>query len=318
MKNLINYFLIPIILLLLWVTCSLFLGNDLSFSVIKASHSNKDISLLSEGKILKGEKIAGEFSARENYLGIVLIKFNDYVKPDYQNEDVLIFKIKEKGLKKWYYEHKYRSGSFEYLKYYPFGFSPISDSKNKKYQFVLESTKGTEANGLEVDESSNILVTGYQIPKGEIQSSRSSFISFILTKAKHSFTNSSFLLSSTIYLIPFVIYLLVLLTKKRQKFVRKYLIFVVLLLTFFDLFILKDFYSGVLFSLLTLWIAYIFVKKLESRVTFIFSFSLIFIWIILVFFKNITFQNKLNIYVYFLLLIGLVQLFIEEKMNLKR
>ncbi|OGH05948.1 MAG: hypothetical protein A2W22_03400 [Candidatus Levybacteria bacterium RBG_16_35_11] len=318
MKNLINYFLIPIILLLLWGSCSLFLGNDLSFSVIKVSHSNKDINLLPEGKILKGEKVVGEFKARENYLGMVLIKFNDYVKPDYQNEDVLTFKIKEKGLRKWYYDHNYRSGSFEYLKYYPFGFSPIRDSKNKKYQFVLESTKGTEENGLEIDESFDILMSGYQVPKGEIQSSISSFISFILTKAKYSFTNSSFLLYSTIYLIPFVIYLLVLLTKKRKEFVRKYLIYVILLLTFFDLFILKDFYLGVLFCLLILWIAYVFVKRLESRVTFIFAFSLIFIWIILAFFKNIAIQHKLNIYAYFLLLIGFAQFFIEEKMNLKK
>src|SRR3989344_5614403 len=80
---------IPIVLLIFWWALSLFFNDKISFSVLVYSQDSSLIKQTNKGKLFKEDKIFGEFKAKDNHLGIVLLRFKEFVKPDYRGEDVL-------------------------------------------------------------------------------------------------------------------------------------------------------------------------------------------------------------------------------------
>lgn len=308
--------LLPFLLIVFWFISSLFLNNKISFSVLLYKQSQSDIKQIYSDKLLKGGKIAGEFKAKENYLGIVMLRFNNYVKHDFSSEDILLFKLREKGTKNWYYINNYRSGLLENNLLFPFGFPIIKDSKNKFYQFEIESLLGNDINAVELNKNNFTFLSGYQFPKSEILSSKKSTTKFLVKKSITSLTNLDFLLSSILYLLPFIIYVFIYILSpwwKRIKYLGYILFVLLLILIFSDIFFIKEFYIGVLISLILGWIHIIVKNKLESRVNFLFAFVLILLWVLLIELKITDFQNKINIWTYTFLVIGLVQAVLEEK-----
>jgi hypothetical protein len=99
--------------------------QDYNFTVIVESQKYNDSNKL---ELLKGEKIAEEFKAKYNNLGIIAIKFDTHFKV---NNDYLQFKIKEKNSVDWYYVNSYKVDQFRNNEYFPFGFPEIKESKNK-------------------------------------------------------------------------------------------------------------------------------------------------------------------------------------------
>ena len=307
------WFLIPIILLSFWIICSLLFNNKVSFSVLLFPQNRSLIVQVPQEKILKGEKITGNFTARENNLGLIMMKFNNYVKPDYADEDILVFSIKEKGSKSWYYKGNYHSGAFEHLTYFPFGFTPINNSKDKIYQFQLVSLNGNSSNAIELSKSNSIFQTGYQFSKRDIIGDKSFLIKFILEKIEISFTNLDFLLSSIIYLLPFLFYLLWQVYKYKRKIIKKYITVFTLILIAIDILFLKTLYIGVLVGLIVFWIISIKLKRLENSVSFTIAFIFLFAWITLMYIGFDSYSDKFNVWTYTFLVIGTFQVVIEEK-----
>jgi len=262
-------------------------------------------------KLLKGEKIIGEFRAKENDLGIIMVRFNNYIKPDFASEDTVLFKVKEENQNKWYYVGEYRSGSFEHQDYYPFGFPIIANSQGKVYQFEIVSLSGNSNNALEVNRNQPILLTGYQFPKSEIFGSKFKIVSFLIKKSFYSFTNLNFIFSSTIYLLPLFFYLLLFLINRHLSLAH-YLPFLVMSLILIDIFAVNSVFLGFLFGLVGLWILSIIIYKLNYSTSFVYALILIFIWVLTVILGHKEFENKLNIWVYAFILIGTAQLFWEE------
>lgn len=126
--------------------------QPLNFKVIKNYKSTS---------ILKGEIIEGEFTAENNFLGAIWIKFD-------MNEriidDKIIFRIKEQGQKEWLFENSYDSKFFTGLENYPFGIKPIKDSKGKRYFFQIESINGSAENGVKLGKTEPLVSLQYQIP----------------------------------------------------------------------------------------------------------------------------------------------------------
>ena len=311
--------LLPILLIAFWFISSLFLNNKISFSVLLYKHSQSDIRQVSAEKLLKGNRIAGEFRSKDNYLGIVMLRFDEYVKPDSSGEDILAFRLKEKGSKDWYYFNNYRSGLLKNNLLFPFGFPVIEDSKDKIYEFEIESLLGNETNAAQVNKNNFNLFTGYQFPLVETISDSKATLYFLIKKSITSFTNIDFLLSSVLYLLPLIIYIIILLPwwKKIKNF-GLLLSGFFLFLIFLDMFFIKEVYLGVLTFLILGWIYCIVKNKFVSKINFFFVFMLILLWVLLIGLDIKEFQNKINIWVYAFLVIGIGKSIFEERRSTKK
>jgi hypothetical protein len=316
-NKVISFIIIPGLLFLFWIAASLAFNNKISFSVLEFAEGNSSISQAPVGKMLKGDVITGTFTARENNLGLVLLEFNNYVKPDYASEDILIFSIKRIGEKDWYYSREYRSGGFEHLIYFPFGFNPITNSGNNTYQFQLKSLNGNTSNALTLSKSSPVLMTGYQFTKAELLQNKSFLIRFLLEKIETSFTNLDFVLSSILYLLPLLFYVLFLLYHHKPKLLVRYLGNTTLVLIIVDIFLIQSLYLGILFGLIITWIVAVKLKKIKSSTSFKIAFILLFLWIILMALGENAFSPKLNVWTYAFLVIGIFNAVVEEKIITK-
>lgn len=312
----ISVVIIPLILLAFWFFASLIFYHKVSFSVLTYVHNEPFINVQS-GKLLKGEKIGGEFKAKDNHLGIVMIEFNNFVKPDFAGEDVLTFRIKEKDSKTWYHTSNFKSGILENELLFPFGIPRIDNSKGKIYEFELQSLYGNDRNAISLGEGTSHLVTGYQYPKIEITGSKIRFLSFAYKKTISSFTDFNFILASTLYLLPFLLYVFQrVIFKNSNKIVSIFSVFI-LVFIFLDIFLVKEIYLGILIELIAGWIYCLWKIKIDNRKNFLIAFILITFWVIIILLKIDNFQNKINIWVYTFLVIGFVQSVIEEKYNKK-
>lgn len=308
---------IPTLLLVCGIIASLIFNNRISFSVLEYSHANVFNSLPEGRKLLQGDVVIGQFTAKENHLGIVSVKFEDFVKPDFRGEDVLQFRIKEKGEKNWHYLNNYRSGLLEDQLIYPFGFPTIAHSKDKTYVFELESLLGNESNAVQLN--NNKILSAHQIPREFIVGGKMNFVNFLTKKFITSFSSTPFLLSSVIYFLPFLFYVVWLLVLLKFSFKKNILSVISIMLILINILLVREYYLGVYLALLSLWIISLKVFKLHSSVSFVIFISLFIIWIFFNSFGYRIFDSNLNIWAYTFLIVGTVQLVFEyRKPNKKR
>lgn len=178
-------------------------------------------------ELLEGEKITGEFKAKNNNLGIISVFFNTHNRV---NDDYLQFKIKEKGNTQWYYSNKYKVDQFQNNQYFSFGFPQINDSKGKKYQIEIESLIGADGNSVQMVNDMPFL-SKYSFPKAYLLQNKSEIPIFIFNKTVSFFSHINlnvylFILLfslSTIYLSRLInINKLLFFFKKNKLFLKKF------------------------------------------------------------------------------------------------
>lgn len=309
--------IIPIILLLFWILGSLLLNTKVGSTILVYSQKDSEIKYLSEGILFKGNIISGEFKARDNYLNFLQFKFDEYAKHDFVGEEVLAFRIRAKGEESWSYTSTYKTSLLENNLLFPFEFPTIKNSRDIMYQFEIESLLGNNTNGVEVRKSTAEVYSGYKYPLSDIIKNNATTREFFFKKVFTSFTNIDFFLRSLIYLIPLLVYIIIytFFLYPRKKFYDKRYTIAVFVITLFyiDVFQIKQAYLGLLLILILGWIILVLANKLGSKSSFIFAFSLIFLWILLPLFKVNDYQNKINLWTYTFLTIGLVHAVLEEK-----
>lgn len=129
------------------------------------------------GELLKGEVLNGEFVASTNYLGQVLIRFNNFNRI---NPDSVIFRIKEKDQENWFYENTYKTDQFQPNMFFTFGFPIIENSKNKTYLFEVESLDGKEDHAIGLSSVKPLGATLYQYPKKVLLSNPKVLFNFLI------------------------------------------------------------------------------------------------------------------------------------------
>lgn len=208
-KKWIRYGLIPVVLFALWILLTYWyiVIFDQSFLVISYSNPIKTIVQSLHGRLFKGDKLTGEFKAVDNNLGIVAIRLQTYQRVQYKDEDLLRFRIKEKGASQWYYENNYRSGFVYDMPFLPFGFPIISTSQGKTYIFELESLKGDPTNSVSLSTRQPVLMTKYQANKSSLVKDPKNLIIFAFKKFVYSFATIDIIYSSFVFLIPLLFYL---------------------------------------------------------------------------------------------------------------
>ncbi len=132
---------IPLFLFSIWAAGSVYesIRVDTSFTVITQNFNRSNFNIYNTDELLKGHKIEASFQPNYNYLGIVAVRFNTFMRI---NNDSVIFKIKESNNRKWLYEGTYRVNQFQPHGLFTFGFPVIYDSKGKTYIIEIESVKG--------------------------------------------------------------------------------------------------------------------------------------------------------------------------------
>lgn len=320
-RTLVKWVMIPLLLLFLWLALSVFYSSYQSLTVLQYAHNLSSQDNFNVKKLYKNKSITGTFKAQENHLGIIAIRFGDIPKVDYNKEDVVIFRLKEVGSTKWLYENKYRSGAITPDEYFPMGFSQVDNSYGKTYKFEITSTTGNNVNAIQISQQDPVYITKYKFSKSEIFGSFKSIIIFILKKLTTFFTNYELVLASTVFLLPFIFYMLwVLFIFKTYRKVggRKVFQFIVAVLILSDVIFYSLINTGLMLGLLGLWLISIHLNKTKSSVSFIIAFFLICISILGIYFGANISINKACTFAYLFIVIGFIQNIFEYKNQNKK
>lgn len=335
-KQKIRKIILPIFLLGVWIVLTglSMLTYNSSFTVLLYNHTHDYFLSQKSGKLYAKKRIYGEFTAAENNLGIVAVRVHNFNLKNRNEEDTILFRLKDKGAKKWYFTSSNYGGHFHDTDLYPFGFPTIKNSKGKRYYFEIESVKGTEKNAITIVNTEPLITTHYQFSKAEIfQDKRDTFIYF-LKKLRYGITNIDFILTSFIYLLSLVFYYIVS-SKIGNK--SKYLNFfvpvnsrffpkdkrirsiiyqfrkismldmLIILSLFIDIKFIGNMSSIIPTIIVSLWLSRIVVNKYNSKKTFLIAFFILLFIPYLAYYNQNTAAEKAAVWVYILLLIGILQ-----------
>lgn len=209
-RKIVRFIITPLLLLVLWFvsTLSYIIYLDSSFSLISHNLPITIFTHLPSGKLEKGDYISGKFVAHEDNLGILSLRFQTFFRPSYQNEDHLLFQIREVGQDKWYYQNAYRVGTIYDVPFFPFGFPKISNSKGRVYEFRIISLNGDKNNSVALNNRWQNVAAKYKFTKQEILQNKIKLIQFSVEKFTSSFERIDVIFSSLIYLLPLFFYLI--------------------------------------------------------------------------------------------------------------
>lgn len=308
-RRLVDWLVIPLLLIILGA--GVFLNNTLHqkepFSVLVQSQNKSTFLYGKTGEILAGEKINGEFRAIEDNLGIVSVRFTTFNRI---NNDILLFKIREKWEDDWYYKNEYKVDQFQSLQLFPFGFPIIADSKDKIYQFEIESIKGVEGDAVSLTGPLPVFQAKYQFSKDKILSSRYEKINFAHKKLLNLMSNRDFSVTSIIFFYPFFFYLLwYFLGKKylKKPYILIYFIFLGILL---DGTLVSNISNQVNLLLICLWFLTVVSNKMNYKFSIYASLFSLFICFVLLLFGNNIAVSKISNWIYFFLVIAMTQFFL--------
>lgn len=315
---------VPLVLFMFWIVFSLTYSSYKSFTVLQYAHNQDSDNNFQKKRLFMNEKLTGRFKANENNLGIISIRIGDVPRVSFEDEDELIFRIKEHKGGHIIYESKYRSGSFNSRDYFPFGFVPINNSKGIEYDFEIISLKGTELNSIEIKNTNPIYISKYKFSKSEIFKNRESVINFLGKKSFTFINNFDALASSIVFLLPLIFYLIWIAlplsnwierkggVTRRRIFTLFSCLLIILEISFYEFAII-----GFTLGFLGLWIFTIYINKLKSETTLYLSFLLLLLSLLSVYFKLDINVNKASSFAYYLFLIGFVQILLEHKNSKK-
>lgn len=306
----IRYCIIPLLLFLFGVVMAIVYSlSKASPTILMYEHGMNEIISQKPSELLRGEKIQGEFISKENNLGIVALRFNTFFRI---NEDVVAFRIKEKGQKDWYYENSYTTPQFQPNQLFTFGFPVIADSLDKTYIFEVESTQGEPGNAVSLGSTFPVYVTKYQYAKELIRSNPEYAVTFLQRKVISTFSNVDFLLSFFVYLLPFFLYLIWLFLFERYLSNLYYLTLIPVFLMILTSFISELTNDSVILGIVGLWIAVSVAYRLKTICTFVFALGFLFISAILYYTPLEQLSVNLTAWTFMLLATGIILQIFEE------
>lgn len=260
------------------------------------------------GELVRGNKVWGTFRSKFTNLGIVSLRFYNQ---DRDSKDTLLFRLREVGQDKWYYEAKYETDQFLPHKHFPFGFPVIANSDGKNYEFQLESLRGATGSGIFIDYQTPPVFTAKSFyPKAELLSDRRLFTYFLTNKLSNIFGDPDIRLNTFFFFLPFILYLVFLLTEGLSY---QYLTLIALFFSFYDLFWLTKSYDFLFISHLFFWGLIVRRFRFESRVATVFALGFLVLTPVMLIFGYQAHAEKTAVWAYLFLCITVVQQVYEIK-----
>jgi len=308
------------ILIAFFVAVSLFLSyryiNETSgITILIHSHAKENIVQGNKSELLQGDKIKGEFQAKDNNIGIVAVRFNTFFRI---NGDMVSFKIKEKGSRAWFYEHSYLVNQFQPNKFFTFGFPIITDSKNKIYEFEIESQRGSSGDAVALSPIEPVFVTKYQYSKDRILSEQDYLVTFLREKLVNSLLDLNFLISLFVYSLPLIIYIIKVFFFDRYFADRYFFVFFPLVLMVMLCFANIPRSDEAVIGATGLWLFVCLAYQLESKISFILSLALIILTPIFLYLNLDDLSRNVAMWGYLLLVSGVVMQLIQIRSQFKK
>lgn len=138
--------------------------SSLGFMTLVEEYPSNIFTKFPRKELLEGEKLKNEFISEENNLGIVLVRFYNFARI---STDLVIFRIKEKGQKDWYYENKYKVKQFQANQYFAFGFPKIVDAKGKTFFLEIESVNENPQNAIAISTKIPQMAIAYKFSRSD-------------------------------------------------------------------------------------------------------------------------------------------------------
>jgi hypothetical protein len=262
--------------------------------------------------------------AHDNYLGSISVDFNQNKKI---NSGIIIFKIKEKGSSNWYYSNNYIAQQMNILDAYPFGFPPISDSKDKTY-IVQITYNNSFPSEVKLSNSNSVITSRYQYPKSLLLSDKKILRGFITAKVQNAISSSKVLFASLFYSLPLWI-LLILYWSYQSPIVNSYFNQIKKsqwrMLFNLDMGILVSatmiyniiFHNIIEFIFLICLLFYIFIRKQKSYQIYALSLYTITLGLLLFMINFSNLGNNMAMWGYYFLILGLILNMLELNYNKK-
>lgn len=314
MKNhkIVRLILISILLFYGIYLSSIYLHElDPSPSILIKGHDSSSISGLD---VLPGRKIFQEIKSPYNNLGIVAVRFQTYKRI---NDDTLTFRIRQKDNLKWLYVAKYKTDQFQDREFFPFGFPPITNSKNQTYEFEIESSTGSAREHVSIDYLKPSVLTKYQYPIRQYDPRSTLLYTFIVLKIGNFLTNYALLFPIICYFIPLVYFLL-------HNQITKSKIFSPYLLILFPLtvYVIQTAASLSqppywLMTMIIFWGLYILINRLDSKINLAIALCFIPPIILQLIEKDIESAELYAYWLFVFLIFGYVHSFLISFLNLK-
>lgn len=311
MKNIIKFILVPFAFLIFYIAASVLSYHKVSFTVLTYNKAKSDQIYVPKGALSKGKEIRGIFRAKDNNLGIVFLGFERFVKPNFNLEDKLLFQIRERGSRSWLAQNYYNSGQFENQLFFPFGFPLIQESKGKFYEFRLVSLNGNSKNSLTPKNNNDLFLTGYKYSLREILGSRELFETFAINKLVTLSSDFNFLLFSTIFIYPLLVYIVWL--EKDNVIIWKIIPLFTMVFFILDLTLIQDLYFGIYVIIVSGWILTLIHYKFQKNISFFLASVIVLYWVFLMQLNINGYYPKENIWAYTLLIVGVL----SELLNIK-
>ncbi len=304
-KNIFAYFLVPLLLFLLGSVMfyKYLFDNGFGFFNFLTYGTNVDLISTRSGELLAGDKVFGRFTATYPNMGIVSVRFNNGNR---DSDDEIIFRLKEEGGRKWYYEAVYKTDQFLPGKLFPFGFPGVTDSSGKNYIFELESVKGIKGRGIFLDRTEPVFTVVSFFNRGEVTSDRKKAIDFVLQKLLNVVNDKENLTSVLIYFLPLTLYIIFLITLGSSF---HFLLSATLIPIVLDIFYLHLNSYVLTFSIIFFWVLTIYRHKFGHQISA--SLGILFLAITPIFriFELHSFAQKSGVWAYLFLCVAVIQKF---------
>lgn len=262
-KRTIIYF-IPLVLFWL-IAFFLLLSKFGSLSVISQSEGVQ-IDTFGNDEMRKGDISKGWLVAKNNYLGIVAIRFESKNK---MGLDSLVFRIKERGRgSNWYYENVYLVGQIQNNDAFTFGFPPIKDSENKTYDFEVEILSDDANIGLSLGKLQPIVTARYQYPKSLILSNSTLTVNYLHRKLSSLYKDKDVLGLVFSGLVSILLCLSILSNQKNRYPLIAITVFLTITLDSFFGFLNQKY---LFISFFYLWFLFSLKSDISSTITGLFS-----------------------------------------------
>lgn len=311
---------IPLILVLiaLILSAAYFFNSDISPRILSFNHSTKNVQ--SDHGVVRGT-----FNAQENYLSIVTVRFEK--KQTFSGDS--LFKIKNILDKKWYHVVTIAASQYSVIPFYAFGIPPITNSKNRTYQFEIQLLDNSPVKPtISLSNKYPVLISRYSFPNNILLESKSLMIEFIGKKLSYyAFKESSWKIF-LVYSIPLILYVLYITLAYRvfsleqiklwrirtSVLLNPYMLFIFLCIGI-DIFIIRKYSDGVTVLFTFLWILGAVAYRLEARYSF--GVALVFLlycpFLLLANLEWVT--EKSAVWTYIFLIVGTTQSLLELKIR---
>jgi len=336
-NRILTFGIIPLLLLLLWFVLSLFYASKYSFSVIPLAYNKSNFISLKTDELLAKQKVSAQFQAKENNLGIVSVRFKTYSRI---NNDIVIFRLKETGKNDWYYQYQYKVDQFQDNDYFTFGFPIILNSINKTYYFEIESTKGKIGDAVSISTKSPIFIAQHQFTKQQLLANKTMIPEFLIKKIYYSFSDINFLISSFVYLLPFIYYILWFYLMRplinigfpflsrfsiknwnvpiEYRSGKKYLLLYIHLVAIFILiFFMNTMNNYVNLIMIGLWIILIMIYRFGYSISYLLALFFLLLCPVLFIFNQESIAENAAMWTYFFLVMGTAGAIVELKGDLQ-